>query len=272
MVHVLAVTAVALVVAGAVFGLLERRWPALRGRPFWRRDRLTDLAYWFASPLVAQTVVKATIVAGVVLAAVALGAPLDSGRLRPWIEGRRTFVTLQPAWLQAIEILILADLIGYWTHRLFHGRRLWQFHAIHHAARDLDWLSAVRVHPVNEALDRAAHIVPLFALGFRSEVLAAVAPLFMLYALGLHANLRWTFGPLRYVLASPAFHRWHHTSEERGLDKNFASLFPVWDVLFGTFYMPAGDQPAVFGVREPVPAGFLAQLAWPFRRATPARG
>lgn len=257
-------TTVALLLAGALFSVLERRWPALRGRSWWhRRGHLTDLAYWFLGPLVIQPIVKAATVAAVVLVALALGAPLGAGRLQPWIEARRTVVSLQPGWLQAIEIILLADLLGYWTHRLFHRRRLWRFHAVHHAAKELDWLSAVRVHPVNEALMRVAQIVPLFALGFRGEALAGVAPLFTLYALGLHANVPWTFGRLRHLLASPAFHRWHHTSEEQGLDKNFAGLFPVWDLVFGTFYLPVDRQPVTFGVREEVPAGLLAQLAWP---------
>lgn len=183
-------------------------------------------------------------------------------------------VSLQPGWLQAVEIVLLADLVGYWTHRVFHGRLLWRFHAVHHATKELDWLSSVRVHPVNEALTRAAQVVPLFALGFRGQVLVGLTPLFTLYALALHANVPWDLGPLRYVLASPAFHRWHHTTEERGLDKNFAALFPIWDLLFGTFYLPAGEQPTVFGVRDEVPSGFWAQLVWPFRkrRSTPLRG
>jgi sterol desaturase/sphingolipid hydroxylase (fatty acid hydroxylase superfamily) len=269
--HLLGITA-ALLVAAAVFTVLEGRWPALRGRSFWhRRDQRVDLAYWFLNPVVTQPLVKVATVVGVVPIALALGAPLGGGGLERWIEARRTVVSLQPAWLQAIEIFVLADLIGYWTHRLFHGRRLWRFHAVHHAAKELDWLSAARVHPVNNALDRAAHVVPLFALGFRGELLAGVAPLLTLYALFLHANVPWSFGPLRYVVASPAFHRWHHTSEERGLDKNFAGLLPVWDLVFGTFHLPAGEQPAAFGVREEVPAGFFAQLAWPLRRGGEAR-
>jgi sterol desaturase/sphingolipid hydroxylase (fatty acid hydroxylase superfamily) len=256
---------VALLVACAIFTVLERLWPALRGRSWWqRRGHVTDLAYWFFNPVVTQAVIKAATVVAVVPIAIALGAPLGGGRLEAWIAARRTVVSLQPGWLQAVEIVVLADLLGYWGHRLFHGRRLWRFHAVHHAPQALDWLSSARVHPVNEAVMRVAQIVPLFVLGFRSEALATVAPLFTLYALALHANLPWTFGPLRFVLASPAFHRWHHTSEERGRDKNFAGLFPVWDLVFGTFYLPA-EQPSAFGVREEVPAGFFAQLAWPFR-------
>ncbi len=88
-----------------------------------------------------------------------------------------------------------------------------------------------------------------------------------LYAIFVHANVRWDFGPLRALIATPRFHRWHHTSQAEGLDKNFAGLLPLWDALFGKYYMPDGRQPEVFGVAgEPVPEGFLAQLAYPFTK------
>lgn len=65
------------------------------------------------------------------------------------------------------------------------------------------------------------------------------------------------------MLASPAFHRSHHTSEEEGLDTNFAGLLPFIDLLFGTFYMPEGRQPERFGLaHEDVPHGLLGQLAY----------
>ena len=141
---------------------------------------------------------------------------------------------------------------------------LWKFHAIHHSSRDLDWLSASRLHPVNEVVTKLAQVVPLYLLGFRGEALASVVPILTFWAIFIHANVRWDFGPLRYVIATPRFHRWHHTSEEEGLDKNFAGLFPWIDLLFGTFYMP-NRQPVTFGVRDDVPTGLLGQLAYPFR-------
>jgi sterol desaturase/sphingolipid hydroxylase (fatty acid hydroxylase superfamily) len=261
--------ALALVIAAVVFAVVERRWPALRKSSAWRRPgSLLDVAYWFFNPLVSKPLTKVATIAAVVPIAVALGAPLRGDELQGWLDARRTIVSFQPAWLQAIEILLLADLIGYWTHRVFHGAVLWRFHAVHHASRELDWLAAARVHPVNEVLTRVAHVVPLFIFGFRGDLLAAAAPFLTFYAILLHANVPWSLGPLRYVLASPAFHRWHHTSEERGLDRNFAGLFPVWDLLFGTFYLPAGEHPTAFGVRDDVPEGLLPQLLWPFRRRT----
>ena len=89
-----------------------------------------------------------------------------------------------------------------------------------------------------------------------------------LYAIGLHANVGWTFGPLRYVIASPVFHRWHHTSEDEGLDTNFAGLFPFIDLAFGTFHLPSDRLPTRFGlVHDDVPQGLFKQLLYPFRRS-----
>jgi sterol desaturase/sphingolipid hydroxylase (fatty acid hydroxylase superfamily) len=68
------------------------------------------------------------------------------------------------------------------------------------------------------------------------------------------------------VIATPVFHRWHHSRETEALDKNFAGLLPIWDILFGTYYMPRDRWPENFGIHEPMPGGFLAQIWEPFAR------
>jgi sterol desaturase/sphingolipid hydroxylase (fatty acid hydroxylase superfamily) len=83
----------------------------------------------------------------------------------------------------------------------------------------------------------------------------------------VHANVSWGFGPLGRLVASPKFHRWHHTSEDEGLDKNFAGMFPVFDMIFGTYYMPKDRLPQKFGLKnQTIPGGFWAQMVYPFRR------
>jgi sterol desaturase/sphingolipid hydroxylase (fatty acid hydroxylase superfamily) len=86
------------------------------------------------------------------------------------------------------------------------------------------------------------------------------------YAIFLHANVNWDFGPLRSVVATPVFHRWHHSREREAWDKNFAGLLPLWDILFGTYYMPRGRYPENFGINEPMPAGWTGQFVEPFVR------
>jgi sterol desaturase/sphingolipid hydroxylase (fatty acid hydroxylase superfamily) len=115
---------------------------------------------------------------------------------------------------------------------------------------------------------RVAQAVPIIALGFDPALLAAYIPFLAGYAVFIHANVPWSFGPLRYVIATPAFHRWHHAADEQGLDRNFAGLFPFLDLLFGTYHLPSGRSPRRYGIPGgDVPAGLLAQLAYPFRRA-----
>jgi len=249
----LAGIAIAFVLAAAVFGAIERWFHALPPRSIWRRERRVDFLYWFFTPLVTRTI-------GFIAVAIAF-------TLLAAIAPRRgaTWISSQPLALQAIETMLAADFIAYWCHRLFHKQPLWRFHAIHHSAEDVDWLAATRVHPLNEAFTRVVQFVPLYLLGFDGKALAAAVPLLTIYAVFLHANVRWDFGPLRYVIATPRFHRWHHASEAEGLDRNFAGFFPILDVIFGTFYMPEGREPLRFGVAERVPEGLLAQLAYPFK-------
>ena len=156
---------------------------------------------------------------------------------------------------------------------MFHGRWLWPFHAVHHSSTAVDWLSSVRLHPVNDAVSKVLQVLPLYWMGFNGVALAAFVPFLTFYAIFLHANLSWSYGPLRFVVASPVFHRWHHTTESEGLDTNFAGLFPFIDLAFGTFHMPAGRQPEHFGiVGEPVPDGLFPQLVYPFRQRRPRSG
>ena len=262
---------VSFVLLSAMFFVLQKLWPSIPGQKTFRRGFLTDLAYWAFTPLVTRAVTP--IAVAIALVPVALAYGFEPKDLKIFVQGHGPLAD-QPLWLQAIQIFVIGDFIGYWQHRWFHGGWRWRFHAIHHSSVELDWLSSVRQHPVNDMLARIITAVPIVALGYNVAAVAAFTAFTTLYAITLHANLRWTYGPLRYAIASPAFHRWHHSCAEEGQDKNFAGFLPVWDLMFGTFHMPKGRQPAVFGVADPVPRGLLGQLIYPFRRRTgsPASG
>jgi sterol desaturase/sphingolipid hydroxylase (fatty acid hydroxylase superfamily) len=252
-----------LLVVGGLIALAERLWPSVRGQRFLRRGFLLDLAYWFFTPLVTRAITRSAAIiafAGLVLA---FGMTLERASFEALLAGHGPLAA-QSRWLQAIELLIVLDFLGYWMHRFFHGTWAWPFHEIHHSSEDLDWLSAVRVHPVNDMVGRIVPAIFVVLAGFSPLALAGVLPLLGIYAILLHANVTWDFGPFRRVIASPAFHRWHHASAEEGRDRNFAGLLPLWDILFGTYYMPA-HAPTRFGVDRPVPGTLWGQLLWPFR-------
>jgi sterol desaturase/sphingolipid hydroxylase (fatty acid hydroxylase superfamily) len=258
---------IAFVVLLVAFRLLQLLRPRERRLPLLRRGFWTDLAYWGFTPLVTRAITRVSVVVAVVPLALLIYGKVDKDLL---LHGFGPASRL-PLWLQAVAILVLGDFIGYWMHRAFHGRRLWRFHAVHHSSVDLDWLSAVRLHPVNDALMRIAGTLPILALGFAPVALVGIAPVLTLMAILVHANLDWDWGPLRWVLASPRFHRWHHTDEENARDKNFAGFLPLWDILFGTYYMPRGRVPQQFGTSSPVPAGLVGQMLYPFRPSFPRR-
>src|ERR1700720_4671897 len=106
--------------------------------------------------------------------------------------------------------------------------------------------------------------VVLLLAGISPNVFVVLGPVTIAHSAFVHANLDWTFGPFKYVIATPVFHRWHHTAE-RGGEKNFAATFPVLDLIFGTFYMPAGEKPDRYGIADrEFPTSFGAQLLRPF--------
>ena len=147
-------------------GRATKRLPLLR-RGFW-----TDLAYWAFTPLVTKTITRVCVFIAIVPVALLAYGKVDKELL---LNGFGPASRL-PLWLQAVLILGSSDLVGYWMHRAFHGARLWRFHAVHHSSVDLDWLSAVRLHPVNDALMRIAGALPLLALGFAPVAIAGIAP------------------------------------------------------------------------------------------------
>lgn len=237
----------ALLVFWLLFALIERLLGRARG-PWLRQGWATDAAYWVLTVLVIKPMGRLAVVLPAALL-IALGwASLADFKTQAY-QGFGPLAS-QPMALQAIEIYLLADFIGYWTHRLFHRGKWWPFHAVHHSSESLDWLSAVRVHPVNDVINKLLQASPLLLLGFNPMVTLSTAPFFTLYAIFLHARVDWDFGPLRWVIASPIFHRWHHSRRPEAIDKNFAGLFPIWDLLFGTLYLPRHKVPEDFGVLE----------------------
>jgi sterol desaturase/sphingolipid hydroxylase (fatty acid hydroxylase superfamily) len=262
MLEIFVATGVGFFVLLVVFRLVERLQPVERRMPILRAGFWTDAAYWAATPLTTQILTRLSVILAIAPVAWLAYGSFDRELI---LNGFGPAARL-PLPMQAVLILLLSDFVGYWGHRFFHKPRLWRFHAVHHSSVALDWLAAVRVHPINDAVMRVASTLPIFALGFAPKAVAALIPLITLMAIALHANVDWDFGPLRSVIASPRFHRWHHTSEAEGRDKNFAGIFPLWDIIFGTYYMPKGRVPKQFGTDTPVPTGLVGQLIFPFRR------
>lgn len=253
-----------LVICGCLFGLLQHLTPLDPQQAHIRPDSRIDVIYWLGAPLIYGSIGGSLTILGFL---VIFGGNIEAAVA--WSTTGAGFIKDWPLWAQAMGVLIVTDISMYWTHRLFHTGRLWRYHAIHHSPTSLDWLHAVRFHPVNMIFHGLlANSIALW-MGFPPLAIAALGPFNVLYSSMVHANLNWTFGPLRHVFSSPVFHRWHHTSAEEGGSKNFAATFSCLDHLFGTFYMPKGALPLVTGLTEAdMPSSLVGQLFYPFGGAS----
>lgn len=251
---------VQLVVLMAVFTIVEGRWPATRAHRWWRRPLLVDICSWLIHPL--------AISAGITLAVAAtdklLVAMPDSGPWL-WLLTLRAYASSLPFLAQLTITLVIADFLAYWIHRAYHRfPLLWAFHVVHHTSEELDWLSTSRLHPVSQILNTAAIALILICLGLPIAAVVAANVFTGAAALLVHANVNWTFGPLRHLLVSPIFHQWHHAriddEEHRHGVGNFGAIFSVWDRMFGTWFLPGVNRPESFGVKD-APAPTLISLA-----------
>jgi hypothetical protein len=109
--------------------------------------------------------------------------------------------------------------------------------------------------------------VILLMAGISPNIMLWVGPFTTFHSAFVHANLNWTLGPFKYVLATPVFHRWHHTSLEEGGNTNFAGTFPLWDIMFGTFRMPENKRADNYGVDDQSVPPRSAD-SWPIRSAS----
>ena len=105
-------------------------------------------------------------------------------------------------------------------------RAMWKYHAVHHSSEELDWISAARFHPVNIFLGSVPVDVVLLLAGISPNVLVFLGPFTITHSAFVHANLNWTLGPFKYVLAGPVFHRWHHTVGRAGRREEFRLDLP----------------------------------------------
>ena len=250
------------IILAIVFSVLSKVWACNPGTPWWhKQDLVTDICYWFFVPLFGRTLRIGLLVVGAAVIFNVKGAD----ELIAFYDNGHGPLSRLPLAVQGLLFIVLSDFMLYWVHRVFHGGDFWKYHAIHHSPEELDWISAARFHPVNLFLGTIPADVILLLAGISPNVMVWVGPFTMFHSAFVHANLNWTFGPFKYVIATPVFHRWHHTPLAEGGNTNFAGTFPLWDLLFGTFRMPEGQLPQRYGVDdEKIPAGFGGQFVHPF--------
>ncbi|MFO0958524.1 MAG: sterol desaturase family protein [Isosphaeraceae bacterium] len=240
----------------AAFVPLERLF-AVHPHRVLRKGFWTDLGYYFLNGLTISTLLS--------VPASLLGWGVHQLIPASFLEMMGNL----PLWARMSLGLVAGEIGYYWAHRFSHEIPfLWRFHAIHHSAEEVDFLTNSRAHPVDMVFSRFCGILPLYVLGLGgplnlegSVVPIAVTLFGTLWGFFIHANVKWRFGPLEWLISTPAFHHWHHT-KSGPINRNYSSTLPWLDKLFGTLYLP-NQFPDDYGIKGPMPDHLIDQLVHP---------
>ena len=170
-----------------------------------------------------------------------------------------------PIGVQVVMVILISDLLRYWLHRLSHTYEfLWRLHAVHHSVQKLYWLNTSRFHPLEKGLQFLMDVFPFMLLGVSEEVIALH---FILYAVNgsfQHCNIVLKYGWLNYVVSSADLHRWHHSRKAKESNNNYGNNIILWDIVFGTFYLPPGREVEEIGlINRNYPMDFVRQMQTP---------
>lgn len=166
---------------------------------------------------------------------------------------------------QALLLIISADFMRYWLHRLSHTVPiLWRLHAVHHSTDRLYWLNTSRFHPIEKIFHFMLDSMPFILMGVDPRVIGFWFVLYSVNGFFQHSNIRLRFGLLSGIFSTAELHRWHHSQIPAESNSNYANVFILWDRLFGTYFRPASEV-GMLGLLNPdYPMGIVQQMKAPF--------
>lgn len=231
----ISMTTIWMLVVAAIALVCEKIRPARKTTPFVHAETYIEIVFAYVMVLALWPMAK--LIIDFFFLEAMQSSPLSRLSV-PYIE----------SWPVAVQVLIcvfLMDLVNYATHRFMHAFG-WPYHSVHHEAENVNWSTNWRVHPV----DAMMSFVSLFVMdyiGFESKIIVYAAFVANFCSSFSHFNVRLDWGfPFRYILMSPNFHHWHHAKKKEAVDMNFCVVFPLIDLLFGTFYCPK-ETPEKYG-------------------------
>ena len=242
-----------------VFILIEKMFPLHREQPVFRPHRQVDFTHFIVNHLLVGLALLIVNFAIHRMFGWLVYAPLQK-----WIGGL-------PFFAELFLVLLVADLVQYWTHRAYHEIPfLWRFHAVHHSAEYMDWMAGSRLHLFELLTTRVSILGVLYVLGFTEAAMNVYIIVVGFQAVFNHANVALpgvARAPLKWLIVTPDFHHWHHSSEREAIDRNYAAHFAFIDYLFGTAVKSDRRFPGKYGVvGDYMPATYIKQQLFPFTR------
>jgi sterol desaturase/sphingolipid hydroxylase (fatty acid hydroxylase superfamily) len=250
-------TYIPILISAAAITTIERLIPY---RDEWqpaKKEVFTDLTFMVVVQLALPPLVSLLFALALIEPARSLGLPVQSW----WPHAL-------PIWLQAVLMVLAVDFMRYWLHRFSHENdTMWKLHSVHHSVEQLYWLNTGRFHPIEKTLQMSLDSLPFVLMGVDPQVLALYYLSYATNGFFQHCNIELRYGVLNYIVGSAETHRWHHSREPRESNANYGNTVIVWDLLFGTWFLPNDRGPEAIGLRDPnYPTSFLRLMKAPFSR------
>lgn len=178
-----------------------------------------------------------------------------------------------PYAAQLIIFFIALDFIQWFTHVLLHRYEfLWKFHKVHHSVEEMGFAAHLRYHWMeNIFYTPMKYIIMLLIGNFNPE--DAFIVYYISIAIGHlnHANIKLTYGPLKYIFNNPAMHIWHHAKDlpkKHPHGVNFGISLSIWDYIFKTAYIPTSGRDIKLGFDniKKFPKTFFQQIIYPINK------
>jgi|TARA_R110001583_G_scaffold33298_6_gene112440 sterol desaturase/sphingolipid hydroxylase (fatty acid hydroxylase superfamily) len=180
-----------------------------------------------------------------------------------------------PSWLQLLIFFLILDFVQWFTHILLHKYSfLWKFHQIHHSVKEMGFAAHLRYHWMENVFYKPLKTFGVMILGGFEPEQAYIVHFFAI-AIGHfnHANIKITWGPLRYFLNNPVMHLYHHAHDlpDGKYGVNFGISLSLWDYIFKTDYIPedSGSIELGFEGDEKIPNSFWKQITYGLRKPKP---
>jgi sterol desaturase/sphingolipid hydroxylase (fatty acid hydroxylase superfamily) len=163
--------------------------------------------------------------------------------------------------------LVVTDLYSYWSHRLSHAvPALWEMHSFHHSAEAMTFITGARHLWLETAIMSA--FFPAIAVLFKTPSVIVMTALFIGFLPNgcAHLNVRLHLGRFSTWINGPQWHRIHHSIQPEHLNRNFAAIFPIWDVLFRTAWIPTENEFPPAGLVPSERPSVVEGIIWPIRK------
>lgn len=227
-------TIIMFLVLGFIFAPLERLLPFSKK---WQddKDMPVDVAMFFGSKVWGDLINKPLRLATIALVVQEISPEI----------GKSIWPTQLHPVLQVLLLLSIADFFRYWYHRWMHESEfMWRWHAVHHSSERLYWFNGTRSHPLEGLVSSFLWAIPFAYIHAPVEIVFVTGLLGRTIGRFQHTNMDLILGPFDYIFSSPKNHRYHHSKSHIIGHTNYGGDVIFWDILFGTFYLPKGEQPS----------------------------